>query len=240
MDINELRKQYQEKFNKRPFPGWSEEELQEKLNNEKPDVVSTTTQPNILQDDRISKLEEMVKQLSKDNSNLREETAKLQEGWAEYTPPVSRNKTATVKIYREDMESPAGIITKVKVFKNNALDPETNRYNKLIYSVDLRYDDGTTKEMKIGANELAAIKEIEKVEIVKEDRRNLRKVDDYVPLADRDSKGYPKRVLTGGSPWGVSVGSGQIPIEVFMVKSTVVVRRKNGQEFTMEADYLNI
>jgi hypothetical protein len=215
------------------------------------DSVTYQTQPTgspvfsegakkLAEDDRITRLEKMVENLSKENSNLREETAKIQEGWGDYVAPKDQNKTATIKIYRKDSDSPAGVIVKAVVFKNNDWDEETHKFNKLVYTVTLRYDDGTTEDVKLGAMELADLREIEKVEIIKEERRTLRKVEDYVPMPDRDKAGFPKRILDGGSGYGKSVGKGQIPLEVFKVESTVTIRRKNGQEFQMENSNLNL
>lgn len=190
--------------------------------------------------DRISKLEEMVAKLSADNSNLRAETAKLQEGWAEYKPPTEQNKTATLKVYRKDSDSPAGVVINCTTFKNNAFNEETRKNDKVIFNITLKYDDNTTEDLKIDAMDFVKIREIEKVEIIKEDRRTLRKVEDYIIVPDKDREGYPKRVLDGGTGYGQNVGTMKTPLEVFMVKSEVVVRRKNGQEITMSSDFLNL
>jgi hypothetical protein len=192
------------------------------------------------EEDRIARLEKMIEHLSSENSNLREETSKLQEGWAEYKPPKDQNKTATLKVYQKDSDSPAGLVIKLTTFKNNAFNEETRKNDLLIYNVLVRYDDGTTEDLKIEAVEFAKIQEIEKVEIVGEDRRILKKVDGFVPMPEYDKQKYPKRTLDGGSGFGRSIGSGQVPLEVFRVESTVTVKRKNGQEFQMEADYLNL
>lgn len=195
------------------------------------------TDPN---EERIKKLEELVSNLSKDNSSLREETAKLQEGWSEYTSPVSANKTATLKVYRENATAAPGLIVKLITFKNNAFNEETRKNDKLIYLATMRYDDGKTKDVQIDALTLSEINEVEQVELIKEDRRTLRKIDGYVPRPSTDKEGFPKRMLGGGSGYGSSIGSGEVPLEVFAVKSEVTVKRKNGQEFTMSSDYLNM
>jgi hypothetical protein len=192
------------------------------------------------EDDRIARLEAMVEKLSGENTNLREETAKQQEGWGEYTPPSDENKTATVKIYRKDADSPAGVVIKAVTLKNNAFDEETRKYDKLIFKATVRYDDGETEDMEIDGMEFAKMQEIEQVEIIKEDTRKLRKVAGYVPSPDTDKQGFPKRMLSGGSGYGSSIGSGKVPLEVFRVESTVTVKRSNGQEFEIESDYLNL
>ena len=191
-------------------------------------------------DDRIARLERLVESLTSENDNLREETAKMQEGWAEYKPPKDANQTATLKVYREDADSEAGVITKLETFKQNAFNEETRKNDLLIYKIEVTYDDASTKEFKINAMDFAEMKEVEKVEIVKEDRRTLKKVEDYAVVPNTDKDGFPKRVLDGGTGYGQNVGSQKVPLEVYMVKSTVVVKRPNGQEITMEADYLNI
>lgn len=192
------------------------------------------------EEDRIARLEKMVESLSAENSNLRSETAKMQEGWSEYKAPAAGNKYATVKIFRKDADSPSGVIVKAVVFKDNELDEQTRRYDKLIYNITLRYDNGKEEVVKMAAEDLAKIREIEKVEIVKEDRRTLRKVEDYAIIPEKDKEGFPKRMLDGGSGYGQNIGKHQVPLEVFMVKSTCTVKRKNGQEFQIENDFLNL
>lgn len=191
-------------------------------------------------DDRLARMEKQMELLLNENSNLRQESAKLQEGWAEYKPPSDQNKTATLKVWREDADSPAGVVIKLATFKNNAFNEETRKNDKLIYSVTVCYDDGSLKELKIDASDFSKIREIEKVEIVKEDSRTLKKVEDYVTAPEFDKQGYPKRMLDGGGGYGHSTGANKVPLEVFMVKSTVTVRRKSGQEIQMESDNLNL
>lgn len=190
--------------------------------------------------DRIKKLEDQLASMAKENSSLREETSKLQEGWAEYVEPAKRNKTATLKIYRKDSESPAGVVIAISTFKNNAFDEETRKNDKLILNMKIKYEDGKEVDEKIDAKDFTKIREIEKVEIIKEDSRVLRKVEDYVRIPEKDKDGYPRRVLSGGSGYGQNVGTSSVPLEVFMVKSTVTVKRKNGQTIQMSSDFLNM
>lgn len=196
--------------------------------------------PSNKMEERLAALEKALADKDVENASLREETQKLQDGWKEYKSPAGQNKTATVKIYKENEDDKGGVIVSVRTFKNNAFDEETRKYNKLIYKANVRYSDKETKEIEIEAEELAEIREIEKVEVIKENKRKLRKVQDYVVAPERDKEGYPKRMLSGGSGYGANIGSDKIPLEVFMVKSTVTVRRTNGEEFEMESDYLNI
>ena len=191
-------------------------------------------------EDRLTKLEKMVERLSAENSNLREESSKLQDGWSDYESPAGANKTATIKFYQKDADSPKGVIVKAVVFKDNEFNEETHKYDKLVYTIDVRYDDGKEESLKIDAVELAKIREIEKVEIIKEDKKTLRKVEDYITIPERDKAGYPKRMLSGGSGYGQNVGKNQVPLEVFMVKSICTVKRKNGQEFQIDNDFLNL
>ena len=214
-------------------------ELQALRGTQAPQAAPVETPKVDVNEERIRKLEEMVGKLSADNSNLRQESAKLQEGWQEYVPPAKRNKNATLKIYRENAEAPAGVIIEAKVFKQNDWNEETHKYDRLVYSIKLRLDDASIKDIKLDAKQLSEIREIEKIEIIKEDRRTLRKVEGYVTVPDRDKAGFPKRVLSG-SGYGSNIGSVQVLLEVFAVKSIVTVKRKNGQEFQMDADYLNI
>ena len=246
MDLKkELREKYEFLFGKKPFMGWTEAELEKAIGAE-PEVPAEIPEevvadiPAPTEDDRIAKLEAMVNKLAGENSDLREETSKMQDGWGEYESPVDANKTATVKIYRKDADSPRGVITSAKVFKNNAKNDENGKFDRLIYKITVLYEDKKEDNFKIDAMELAAIKEIEKVEIIKENSRTLRKVQDYVPQAAKTSDGYPKRMLSGGTGYGSSIGSGQVPLEVFMVKSTVTIKRSNGQEIEMENENLNL
>jgi len=237
--LEELQKKYKETFKTKAPESWGEEELNKALGDE-PKTPEPKAEPKATENDRIANLERMVEKLSGENSNLRDKTAVMQKGWEEYKAPIAGNKTATVKIYRADADSPAGIITSCRVFKNNAKNEENGKFDKLILSVMLRYDDETTEEIKLDSKELSSLKEVEQIEIVKENSRTLRKVEGYVKSPDTDREGFPKRMLSGGEGFGTSIGSGKVPLEVFMVKSEVTVKRQNGQEFEMDSNYLNL
>jgi hypothetical protein len=215
--------------------GWKNLTAEERAEYQK--LKPVEADPN---EDRIKKLEDMVSRLTVDNTNLKQESAKLQEGWQEYVPPAQRNKTATLKIYRENASANPAVITKVITFKDSDWNEETHKFDKLVFTVTLRYDSGETKEIQMAADILTKIREIEEVEIIKEDRRTLRKVDGYVVVPNRDNEGYPKRELSASGGYGHSIGANKVPLEVFTVKSDVTVKRKNGQEFQMDSAYLNL
>ena len=191
-------------------------------------------------EDRITRLEKMVDSLTNENFSLRKETSKLEKGWAEYESPIARNKIATLKVYRKDADAPAGVIIKLVTFKNNAFDEETRKRDKLIYTLTIMYDNNEIEDLKMDAREFAEMKEIEEVEIIGEDSRTLKKVDGYVRKPNMDKDKFPKRVLSGGSGYGMNIGSQKVSLNIFMVKSTVTVKRSSGQEITLESDYLNM
>jgi hypothetical protein len=209
---------------------------------QKPGAMMLTTKLEVSgsSEDRIKKLEDMVARLSGELSVSKQETSKLQEGWQDYVPPQARNKTATLKIYRENSDTDPAVIVKVVTFKDNEFNEETRKYDKLVYTVTLMDDKGKTKEIKMDATIFFKIREVERVEIIREDRRMLRKVDGFVYAPDRDKDGFPKRILDGGSGYGRNIGSTSVPLEIFAVKSTVVVKRPGGQEITMDSNYLNL
>lgn len=242
MNLEELRQKYVDTFGKKPFGGWKEAELLKALDKapdfEKASIKESPKESST--EERIKALEEALAKKDQENQSLRSETAKQQEGWKEYEGVADENKTATVKIYKEDEDQEPGIIIKAKVFKDNEFNEETRKYDKLVYVITVRTDDGETKEYKIDAQRLSKITEVERVEIIKEDSRKLRKVQEYVVAPARDKDGYPKRMLGGGTGYGTSIGDGKVPLEVFRVESTVTVKRMNGQEFEMDSKYLNI
>ena len=251
MSLEELRQEYLDRFGKKSFGGWKEAELLKALGKEPsndpsneleiPKFESKRIEPEKNStEDRIKALEEALARKDQENDSLRNETQKLQEGWKDYESPVDKNKTATVKIYKEDEEQAPGVIIEAKVFKNNAFNEETRKNDKLLYTITVLDEKGDTKDYKIDAEDLSKIKEIEKVEIIKEKSRTLRKVQDYVVSASKDKDGFPKRMLGGGTGYGTSIGEGKVPLEVFMVKSTVTIRRISGQEFEMDSDNLNL
>ena len=238
-----------ERFNELKTKGWKnlggeEREEFQKLRGEHEGLRATLadppTPPVSDANARIKALEEMVAKLATDNTRLQTETTKLQEGWAEYVPPAKRNKEATLKVYRADSDAAPALIVKMVVHKHNAFNEETRKNDKLIYKVTVRADDGSEKAIEMDSKQFTEIKEVEKVEIIKEESRTLRKVDGYVtkPMTDKD--GYPKRILGAAGNYGNSMGTVEVPLEVFAVKSTVTVKRKNGQQFTLDADYLNL
>ena len=191
---------------------------------------------------RESRIEEKITQDRKDQSEkaqFKGGTGATAEGWHEFKEPKKPNKTATFRRYREDGDAPWGIIVDWRFFKNE-YDENTRQYNKPIYKMVVQYDDGNRKEYEIEWIKFAAITEIERVEIIKEEKKTVAMSQGTVTKAFRDAEGYIYSPHVGGGQVKVKGEiSTQVPLLVKKDEITVTVKRENGQEFTCDSSRLN-
>ena len=184
--------------------------------------------------------------VSKEAARIREADSegfeKMDESkWHEYKEPKDRNKTATLKIYQEDSDREPELVVKCVVHTHYGMDEETRRKNKLVFKVTLLSKDGETREVKMDAVDYAQIRNIETVELIKNDRKILRKVDGKVWVNPKNKEGYVVRRLGDGTGrYGVAANEGhEVDLEVLRVEENFVAKRESGQEFEIAGDCLN-
>ncbi len=179
------------------------------------------------------------KKLESEKSRFAGGISRSEVEWHEWKEPKRQNKTATFRLYRVDGDSPWGIIVDWRFFKN-VFDEGTRKVDKPVYKIVVQYDDNSRKEYEIEWIEFAKITDIERVEIIKEEKKVMAMSQGSVTKAFKDSQGY----IYGNHPDGGDIKikgevSAKVPLIVKRDQITVTVKRENGQEFTINADRLN-
>jgi hypothetical protein len=166
-------------------------------------------------------------------------TVKADNQWQEYKEPVKPNKIAKFRLYRENGEAPYGLIVD-KWWLRDDYDENTRTYSKKIYKIVVQYDDMSRKEYEIEYVKLGAIADIEKVEIINEDRKVLSMSQGQVNKAYRDTDGYIYSPHAAGGAVKIKGEiSGKVPLLVKRDDVMCTVRRANGQTFQIHVSKLN-
>ena len=152
--------------------------------------------------------------------------------WQEYMPPPHRKYTATLKLYRKDTDSPAGVITKWKRLRIEQ-DPETKKFNYEIFTLTIRYDGGREETMEIPVIGFLRFNEYERVDIIemKEKKMQMSQGTTNQSRVSRDDIGNE---LIMDDKTGVKV-----PLIVIQDATEMLIRRPNGEQFWIGAQYLN-
>lgn len=179
-----------------------------------------------------------LKKEHEEGSKPTPQTFKKKEGWEEAPKEVSGNKKAKLRLYQEDAKSPKGLIIRADFLKN-VWDEETHKHDKLIYEIEVLYDDDQTKVYEIPAEDFVKINQTEEVELIDVDRKRLRKVIGKVGIPMRDKDGYPIiRVDAGG--YGSAQGTvGEVEQDVIRYEEIFTIKRPNGQIYVVHSDHLN-
>ena len=169
-----------------------------------------------------------------DNRHIKEE--KLFGKWSEFKEVKGNNKTATLKTFQVDADSPKGVIVKA-LWHKRVWNEEEHKFNKEIYKLTVRYDDGKEEEVEMDALIYAGMSGKETVELISSARKPMVKICGKSLVTPKDKGGYS--VKSADNSYGRGAGGYEIDLldnrfhEVFMVK------RENGQQFEIENDYLN-
>jgi hypothetical protein len=186
--------------------------------------------------------EELEERMQKAIENSKRQQPRIptkQNKWEEVEPGKEKHRTARLKLYQKDGESPYGVVTRVDTFKQNAWNEETHKHDKLIYKIDVLYDDGKTETIEIDAESYTQLSQTEEVELIAVDRKKMRKVSGKTGIPIRDKEGYPIMKVDGRG-YGIAQGIvGEVELEDIMYDETFTVQRQNGQTFKIHANYLN-
>ncbi len=152
--------------------------------------------------------------------------------WQEYTTPKRKNYTATIKVYQTDTNSPKGLIVDWKRLKT-AQDPETKKFNRDIYALTVRYDDGREETIEISVGEFNRFQEIERVEILEfKDRKMAMKQGETLrSVKTKDDMGNE---MTMDAKTGEKV-----PLMVLRDETICKVKRSSGEVFDINVNRLN-
>ena len=180
-----------------------------------------------------------IKHMKTENRDLRHQVQEEKFGeWKEFKDPKKGYKTARLRLYREDAKSPAGVIVRADYLKT-VLNPETNTRDKLIYEIEVLYENDKKEVIEVDALDFSKINEIETIELIECERTKMRKVDGKIGVPLKDEDGYPIYKMNSGG-YGSSRGVvGEVDLEVVRYDEMFTAKRANGQTFKIHADYLN-
>lgn len=257
MDINQLRDEYKNKFGKRPFPGWSAEEIQEKLKEvehinlqepktsedveppvaeiEKPEEKKIAKEPTItLTKDQLKHMLDEIRQ----EERAAAMDLRSSEDWKE-VEAQKKIQTARMKLYQKDGNAPKGVIIDWKKLKDE-WDEETRKYDKMICEIVVRYDGGETEKVNMPLIQFARISDYETVKILETEAKKMVKVVGKVRRALPDRYGYVRSSFAGagGSLDGVLLGD-FVDERVERIESKHKIQRPNGETFWLRNDRLN-
>lgn len=159
--------------------------------------------------------------------------------WKEIEPGQEKNKTAKLKMYQENAKSPIGVVVRVDYFKTT-WNEETHRYDKVLYEMEVLYDDGKTKTYEIDAVDFAKLNQTEEIELIDVERKKLRQRSGKIGIPMKDKDGYPLIRADHGNKYGSMQGVvGEVDLEVIRYDEKFKVKRPNGQTFEIHSKYLN-
>ena len=125
--------------------------------------------------------------------------------WSEVGEDERPNRTATLRLWQKDAKSPWGVIIRADYLKM-VFDEETRKHDKMIYEVEVLYDDKTTETFEMSADEYVKLNQVEKVELIDVDRKKMRKITGKVGVPIKDKDGWPVIRIDGGG-YGSAPGS---------------------------------
>lgn len=191
-----------------------------------------------------TELQQMIAEGIKEaQANAPAKTYKQQvDEWKKAEPEVTRNRTAKIRMYREDAFQDPGLIIDLKDTKKPAFNEETRKHDVLMYKIWVRYDDGQVKEYELPLVQLVQnYNEFEDVEIVDQKEEEQVKVvgKGQMPRTGKGGHKFSSPIMFG-IPTRPEDNTGEtFDLEVRRKFVTVTVKRPNGQLLTINADRLN-
>lgn len=237
MSKKDLIEKYTSLYGKKPFVGWSEEMLQEKIdsfNDEGPVTEKSITMPESeLKAFIKEQVEAQTASLRKENQNLKRN---LPEGeWQEANKEIAGNKTATFRVYRADGDAEPGIVVGFKYLRKD-FNEETRKHDIDVYRLTVLYDGAIEKTVEMPLVEFAKITEREEVEIISMKKKQLVKSHGKIRAAARQD-GY----IYSNQPHTNHAGAGSEFVDLIEKKDliTVTIKRQNGDTYECDANNLN-
>lgn len=174
-------------------------------------------------------------QIANDSEGLEE--AKRLGKWIKAQQPRKMNRTATMRLYREDGLSEPGLIVDWKFIKNIE-NVDTRKMDVPLYQITVLYDNGDRKNYEIELGKLAEINDPEIVEIIdqKVEAQTMKQGEGRRPYTE-GGYSYANPAFFGTK---AKVGAGE-PFEYIVTRKDIVctIKRSNGQVLTIHSDRLN-
>lgn len=156
--------------------------------------------------------------------------------WIKDQKPKERNRTARLRVYREDGFAEAGVIVDMKFLKK-AFNEESRKFDIDIYRVDVVYDEGI-KTVDLPLTQIMQINEFETVEIIKS------VTEEQKMIQGQGVKPYTKGGYSFSSPGMFGTKDQLQPGETFdyevkRKQMTCTVLRPNGETLVLDSSKLN-
>lgn len=150
--------------------------------------------------------------------------------WREKGPQKDIIRTATLRKYQKDSESPEALIIDWK-FHKMEWDEDTRRHNKAIYKVKLKYPDGNEETIELPLTRFAELKDYATVKILKQTKKEFEQISGFV-------RRRPKK--DGYAMHGEKYPGGEkIPLSVIREEYICEVQLPDGKTLEVSADRLN-
>jgi len=179
-----------------------------------------------------SELDAMFKQMTEERDAARQITGGEDElnTWKKKKDEGPIIRTARMRRYQKDSDSPVGLIVGFKHHKWDR-DERTLEMNKDIYKLTVMYED-RQEEVELPYGELAKMENFETVKIMKLDKEDKEMIQGYVNRP-QTRNGYTMR----GERYPAN--GELVPLTVTSADYTAHIVRENGQKLTIDAKYLN-
>jgi hypothetical protein len=234
MDKEQLTKRYIELHpeNKKPFAGWSEAELTNKIATMEGKKPAPINKPEPVK--TVTLTEEELRKIVNGDQETRRNIFTSDLEPVEEEPETPRVHTCKVALYKKDIDSPEGVVTDLKTVRRDK-DPVTQLQNIDICRATVTYPDGKTEDIEYPIGDHYKIFTVrEDVEIIEKKDKKMKMDKGYVYKTKTVEKNGIRTRMDGERT------SVQVPMRERFTHSTFTVRRRNGQEFTLKPKVINI
>lgn len=223
------------------------EELANSISNEETLFPETSSEPKAPQDQEVvtmtkGELKGLIGEyVQQALGNAKSEARSLQKeiglgDWKEYKAPEKKNKTARMRLYREDTDQEFGLIIDWKFLKNE-YNEDTRKKDIPVYKLTIL--KGEEKEfINLPLKEFTKINDFETVEILHIDEKVLEKSDGKVRVPRRDKGGYVFSRAVDGIHLG-DLTNEEVSLKVFRKRRICTIKRPNGQTLKINSNRLN-
>lgn len=196
----------------------------------KPSAALTMTQEQL-----EALIDSKIATLKAENANLKARVGKeMDQGtWKEVKAPIKRNKTVHFKLYRPDGDTQLGLVKDWRWLKD--MKDENGKMYPL-YEITCLYGDNTETKFQIPLMDFIKVADLEKCEVIEEDRKKLVKVHGKVRIAPQTKDGYTISAMAG---YDVPQGGDYVDLEETKDEVFVTIKRDNGQTFRVNVNRCN-
>lgn len=234
---DELIKKYEDLYGVKPHHKLNDENIQKAIDNFSPNLPKGEPVESE-KDDKITlsraELQHMIKEAMENKTpDLRESS-----DWKEMVENKD-NKTARMRLYREDTNADFGLVLDKKLLKYE-YDEDTRKRDKAIYEVTVLYPGGE-KKILIPLAEYIEINDFETVIILETESKKLVKSFGKIRQTMKDKSGYSRSSFpgAGGSVNNKDFLGDFVDQNVVRIESFHTIKRPDGSTLKVHNNQLN-